>query len=78
MANNFFFFLLNCLLIFIKLNCNDHLDCHISHWHPPFQIWHNEARSVCFLFRKGVNPCDWTGAQLIGKHPGANMIRCDY
>ncbi|XP_066931932.1 uncharacterized protein [Clytia hemisphaerica] len=59
-----------------RQECNDRADCQIAHWHPPYQIWDDEARSVCFLFSENAERCDWGGAELISYHPGAQMIRC--
>ena len=50
-----------------------------GHWHPPYQIWDDEGRTVCFLFKKDdkhLHPCPWGDDAKNAKHPGAKMIRC--
>ena len=58
--------------------CNDNKKCHVGHWHPPYQIWGDEPRSVCFVFPHGTGSCNWGGAETIGYHKGAHMIQCMY
>ena len=59
--------------------CSGHSNCMVGHWHPPYQIWSDEGRSVCFVFKandENTRVCKWHGAELIGYHPGAKMLRC--
>ena len=39
------------------------------------QIWDDEPRSTCWLWKFGAEPCDWDGFEGIETHPGAKMIR---
>lgn len=59
--------------------CNKDPNILVAHWHPGFQIWKKDRRSVCFAFRKddkNLKVCPWGTGALIGANPGARMIRC--
>ena len=39
------------------------------------QIWEDEPRATCWLWKFGAEACDWDGFEGIETHPGAQMIR---
>ena len=48
-----------------------------GHHHPGCQIWEEDSRTVCFLWRDDSQPCDWNGKEMATNHPGATMIWCN-
>ena len=47
-----------------------------AHHHPGHQIWDQDGRTNCWLWKDDARACDWNGGELGVAHPGATMIWC--